>query len=93
MNSPQWSREVARLMNPETEHDWRLLALRLGYNNDDLRAWATQPDPCLALINEWFAHNSTSKATKGIISVLEDINRVDAANIVKKALESVGQYQ
>ena len=86
-----WSREVANLLNPKSEHDWRLMAQRLGYSNEDVRAWATQPDPCLAVLNEWFARNSTSKASKGIISVLEEINRTDAADIVKKALQSVGQ--
>ena len=89
-HAPAWSREVARLLNPAADHDWRLLASRLGYSNDDIRNWATQPDPCLSMFDEWFATHKTREATYGVLKTLVEMDRTDASVIVDKALEAVG---
>ena len=86
-----WSRDVSKLLNPPTEHDWRLLGSRLGYSNDDLRNWATQPDPCLSMFDEWFATNKTREATHAILKHLEEMDRMDAFLIVENALKQAGK--
>ncbi|CAD5126228.1 DgyrCDS14397 [Dimorphilus gyrociliatus] len=88
-HAPSWSRHLSDLMNKPSDNDWRLLALKLNYSVDDVRNWATQPDPCLSLIDEWFATNNTKEATFAILKNLKDMNRLDAAEIVENALESV----
>jgi len=78
-------------MNVESDRDWRLLASRLGYGAEDVRNWATQPDPCLSMLDEWFATHRTREATYGVLKVLVDMNRTDASTIVDQALDAVGQ--
>ena len=92
-HAPSWSRDVSKLLNPEADHDWRLLASRLGYSHDDIRNWATQPDPCLSMLDEWFATHRTREATYGVLKTLVEMDRTDASVIVDKALQSVGQFQ
>ncbi|CAD5126416.1 DgyrCDS14550 [Dimorphilus gyrociliatus] len=88
-HAPSWSRHLSDLMNKPSDNDWRLLALKLNYGVDDVRNWATQPDPCLSLLDEWFATNKTKEATFAILKNLKDMDRLDAAEIVEDALESV----
>ena len=90
-HAPGWSRDVALLLNVESDHDWRLLASRLGYTNDDIRNWATQPDPCLSMMDEWFATHKTREATYGVLKTLVEMDRTDASAIVDKALDDVGK--
>ncbi|ELT93160.1 hypothetical protein CAPTEDRAFT_72501, partial [Capitella teleta] len=85
-HAPAWSRDVAELLNEETDGDWRLLSKRLGYTNDDIRNWATQPNPALSMFDEWFATHKTREATYAIQKNLEEMNRIDAAEIVERAL-------
>ncbi|XP_056022602.1 uncharacterized protein LOC125652678 isoform X2 [Ostrea edulis] len=87
-NAPTWSRDVTKLMNPESEHDWRLLASRLGYSPDDIRGWATQSDPCMALLSEWYATHKTFEASRGVLNILQEMNRLDAAVIVENAMKA-----
>jgi hypothetical protein len=89
-NAPTWSRDVTKLMNPESEHDWRLLASRLGYSPDDIRGWATQSDPCMALLSEWYATHKTFEASRGVLNILQEMNRLDAAIIVENAMKAAG---
>ena len=77
-------------MNAQHEYDWRFLATRLGYSKDDIRSWATQPDPCLSLLDEWFATHKTREATFAIEKALNEMNRTDAAMIVENALKMAG---
>ena len=91
-NAPIWSRDVTKLLNPVSEHDWRLLASRLGYNPDDIRGWATQSDPCMALLSEWYATHKTVEASKAVLNALQEMNRVDAAIIVENAMKAAGLY-
>ena len=58
---------------------------------DDIRNWATQPDPCLSLLDEWFATHKTREGTYAVMKMLIEINRTDAAEIVEKALADVGE--
>ncbi|ESP00619.1 hypothetical protein LOTGIDRAFT_157899 [Lottia gigantea] len=90
-HAPYWSRDVSKLLNPKDEHDWRLLASRLGYSNDDIRAWSQQSDPCMAMLNEWYATHKTSEANYGIMNNLIEMNRTDAAVIVENAMKAAEQ--
>jgi hypothetical protein len=91
-NAPKWSRDLTKLMNPTSSADWRLLAQRLQYNNDDIRGWAQQNDPCMAVLSEWYATHKTSEATKAILKILEDMNRMDAVVIVENAMKASGMF-
>ena len=82
---------MARLLNIEADHDWRFLAKRLQYKTDDIKNWATQPDPCLSLLDEWFATHKTKEATFAVLTALQEMNREDAAMIVENALKSAGE--
>ncbi|CAG2251519.1 unnamed protein product [Mytilus edulis] len=88
-NAPRWSRDLTKIMNPSTEHDWRLLAQRLGYGNDDIRAWASQHDPCMAVLSEWYATHKTREANYAVLTALQEMNRMDGAAIVENAMKAV----
>ena len=89
-NAPKWSRDVSKLLNPEHEHDWRFLAVRLGYSGEDIRNWALSPDPTMAILAEWYTTHKSSDATYAILSALEDMGRTDAAEIITQSLEEAG---
>ena len=89
-HAPMWARDVAEMLNPSAEHDWRLLASRLGYTNDDIRNWATQVNPCLSMFDEWFATHKTREATFGILKQLQEMNQQQAAMIVENSLKAAG---
>ncbi|XP_050403783.1 uncharacterized protein LOC126819665 isoform X1 [Patella vulgata] len=90
-HAPYWSRDVSKLLNPKTEHDWRLLSSRLGYSNDDIRSWSQQSDPCMAMLNEWYATRKTSEANYGVLNILQEMDRMDAAVIVENAMKAAEQ--
>ena len=77
-------------MNPATEKDWRLLASRLGYSKADIRAWAQQHDPCMAVLSEWYATHKTSEANYGVLTALTEMNRTDGMAIVENAMKATG---
>ena len=89
-NAPKWSRDLTKIMNPSTEKDWRLLASRLGYSKADIRAWAQQHDPCMALLSEWYATHKTSEANYGVLTALTEMNRTDGMIIVENAMKASG---
>ncbi|XP_046546717.1 uncharacterized protein LOC124256806 [Haliotis rubra] len=86
-HAPFWARDVSKLLNPESKHDWRLLSSRLGYSNDDIRGWAQTADPCQSMLNEWYSTNKTRDATFGVLQTLQEMNRTDAAVIVENAMK------
>ncbi|CAF1495255.1 unnamed protein product [Rotaria sp. Silwood1] len=61
-----WGREVSKLLNRRANNDWRLLGKRFGYSNSELRHWALQVDPTMALLNEWFMTHKADEATYGL---------------------------
>ncbi|CAG5130657.1 unnamed protein product [Candidula unifasciata] len=87
-HAPFWARDVSKLLNPVSEHDWRLLSRRLGYSNDDIRGWAQQADPCMAMLNEWYAVRKTSEATYAVLTQLQEMDRMDTAIIVENAMKN-----
>ncbi|XP_038072189.1 uncharacterized protein LOC119740824 [Patiria miniata] len=87
-NAPKWSRDIANLLNPEHEHDWRFLAIRLGFTGEDVRNWALSPDPTMAILAEWYTIHKSSEATFAILTALQDMGRDDAAIIVEEALQA-----
>ncbi|KAH9508543.1 hypothetical protein Btru_051973, partial [Bulinus truncatus] len=87
-HAPYWARDLSKLLNPKSEHDWRLLSSRLGYNNADIRGWVQQADPCMALLNEWYITHKTSEATLAVLTQLQEMDRLDAAVIVENAMKN-----
>lgn len=77
-------------MNPESDADWRLLAQRLNFTADDIRAWATTPDPCMSLFAEYYTNNRAAEASKSVLNQLKEMNRLDAAAIVEAAILNAG---
>ncbi|MCP6134264.1 hypothetical protein NL393_34330, partial [Klebsiella pneumoniae] len=51
----------------------------------------TQHNPCMSLLSEWYATHKTSEATKAVLKNLEEMNRLDAAEIVGRAMQAVGK--
>ncbi|CAH1256996.1 Hypp2294 [Branchiostoma lanceolatum] len=88
--APAWSRDVSLLMNEEGDYDWRFLAVRLGYGPEDIRAWATNADPTLAMLNEWYNTHRSSEATYAVLKSLQEMGRTDAAEIIETAMEEAG---
>ncbi|XP_048253085.1 uncharacterized protein LOC124147002 isoform X2 [Haliotis rufescens] len=86
-HAPFWARDMAKLLNPEDALDWRLLSSRLGYTNDDIRSWAQMHDPCMAMLNEWYATRKTREATYAVLTALQEMDRMDAAVIVENAMK------
>ncbi|XP_071115734.1 uncharacterized protein [Haliotis cracherodii] len=86
-HAPFWARDVSKLLNPESKHDWRLLSSRLGYSNDDIRGWVQTADPCQSMLNEWYSTHKTRDATFGVLQTLQEMNRTDAAAIVENAMK------
>ncbi|PAA91814.1 hypothetical protein BOX15_Mlig018443g1, partial [Macrostomum lignano] len=84
--APAWSREVSRLINPESDTDWRLLAQRLNFSADDIRAWATTADPCMSMLAEFYTNNRAAEASKAVLQQLKEMNRLDAAAIVEASI-------
>ena len=89
-HAPEWSPEICRLLNLESDNDWRVLAQYLGYKTDDIRNWATQPNPCMSLLDEQFATHHPQAATKHIHNALEKMKHTDAQAVVAKALDAIG---
>ncbi|XP_071798990.1 uncharacterized protein [Asterias amurensis] len=87
-NAPKWSRDVSKLLNPEHEHDWRYLAIRLGFTGEDVRNWALSPDPTMALLAEWYTVHKSSEATYAVLTALQDMGREDASAIVEESLQA-----
>ena len=60
-------------------------------NLDDIRNWATKTDPCMSLLDEWFATHKTREATHAVLNNLLEMNRSDAALYVENALKATGE--
>ncbi|XP_071509003.1 uncharacterized protein [Diadema antillarum] len=86
-NAPKWFRDVSKLLNPKHEHDWRFLAIRLGYSGEDIRNLALSTDPTMAILTERYSTHKSSDATFAILSALKDIGRSDAVEIITQSLE------
>lgn len=78
------------MLNPLSDHDWRLLATRLSYSTDQVQDWALKKDPCLSMLDQWFSKHKTREATTAVLTILQEINRNDAAMIVENALKHAG---
>jgi hypothetical protein len=87
----EWGREVSKLLNRRANNDWRLLGKRFGYSSSELRHWAMQADPCMALLNEWFMTHKVDEATFGLIKMLDEIDRRDAEQIIRQAVLAAGE--
>jgi hypothetical protein len=86
----EYGRTVSKLLNQRADNDWRLLGKRFGYSASELRHWALQADPSMALLNEWFMTDKTDEATYGLVKMLEEMNRLDAVKIIREAINAAG---
>lgn len=86
-NVPKWAKDLTKIMNPQSENDWRLLAQRLGYSNDEIQAWASKNDPCLAVLSQWYATHKTRAANLAVLMALQEMDRLDGAVIVENAMK------
>lgn len=88
---PAWASDICKLLNRRETNDWRLLGRRFGYSSSELQHWATQFDPCMALLNEWYMTHKADEATFGLIRMLKEIGRQDVEEIVRKAVKDAGE--
>ena len=86
-----WGGSVSKLLNARATNDWRLLGKRFGYSASELRHWALQADPAMALLNEWFMTHKADEATYGLLKMLDDIDRLDAAKVIREAVAAAGE--
>jgi len=84
-NVPSWGKEISSILN----RDWILVAKRLNYNESDLKAWLTQSEPCMCMLQEWFMTNKTSDAIKGLIKCLKAVNQLKCVKIIESSIQSV----
>ncbi|CAF4268347.1 unnamed protein product [Rotaria sp. Silwood2] len=87
----EWGHQVCQLLNVKVDNDWCLLGKRFGYSASELRHWSMQVDPCMTLLNEWFMTHKTDEATYGLVKMLEEIDRQDAAKIIREAVAAAGE--
>ncbi len=88
---PAWAGDICKLLNRRASNDWRLLGRRFGYSSSELQHWATQFDPCMALLNEWYMTHKADEATFGLIKMLKEIGRQDVEKIIRKAVQEAGE--
>jgi hypothetical protein len=86
----EWGGEVCVLLNHRADNDWRLLGKRFGYSASELKHWASQADPAVALLNEWFLSHKANEATYGLVKMVGEIGRNDVEHIVRKAVDAAG---
>ena len=48
--------------------------------------------PAWALLSEWYATHKTVEATHGVLTALQEMNRLDAAVIVENAMKAAGIF-
>ncbi len=82
---------MAKLLNQRSNNDWRLLGKQLGFSSSEIKHWAMQIDPCMALLNEWFVTHKTDEAIYSLVKVLAEINRHDVEQIIRQAELTTGQ--
>ena len=87
----EWGSKVCKLLNCRADNDWRLLGKRFGYSVSELRHWAMQADPCMALLNEWFMTHKADEATYGLVKMLGEIARHDVEQIIREAVVAAGE--
>jgi hypothetical protein len=88
---PAWAGNVCKLLNHRASNDWRLLGRRFGYSSSELRHWAIQFNPSMALLNEWYMTHKADEATYGLIKMLKEIGRQDVEEIIQKAVIDAGE--
>ncbi len=83
-NVPKWGKDICKLLGK----DWILIAKRLNFNTKDIKAWSTQADPCMCMLQEWFITNKTSDAISGLIKCLKETNKKNCIKIIESSLDS-----
>lgn len=83
-----WSNQVAKLLNHSADNDWILLGKCLGYSTTELGYWASQVNPSMALLNDWFMTHNEQEATYGLVKILENIDRQDVIKIIREESSS-----
>lgn len=88
LNMPVWTKQIRNSVI-NNNHDWVLVAQRLNFSEQDIKAWLTQADPFLSMLQEWFVANKTSDAINGLIGVFKELNMSDCVKIVEDNLKKV----
>ncbi|CAD5126968.1 unnamed protein product [Dimorphilus gyrociliatus] len=88
-HAPSWAHHVSEPLLDQSDNDWRLLAVKLQYSVDEIQNFASKADPCLVMLNDWFAEKNSEQATNILCEILKDIKRLDAAKVVKTAISSI----
>lgn len=70
-------------------YDWVLIAHRLNFSTQDIKAWMSQVDPFLCMLQEWFIANKTFDAINGLLNVLKELNLSDCVQIIEDNLKKV----
>lgn len=88
LNMPVWCKQIRNSVI-NGNHDWVLVAQRLNFGEQDIKAWLTQADPFLSMLQEWFVANKTADAINGLLSVFKELNITDCVKIIEENLKKV----
>ena len=74
--------KVCKVLNHDmTLKDWRTLAGRMDYKNDQVKVFAKQNDPVDALLGHWGTEKGNDVAK--LIKLLKGMNRSDVVEILE----------
>jgi uncharacterized coiled-coil protein SlyX len=88
MNMPVWCKQIRNSVINNNQ-DWVLIAQRLHFAEADIKAWFTQADPFLCMLQEWFIANKTSDAINGLLAVFKELHMTECVSIIETNLKKV----
>nr|KAG5709883.1 hypothetical protein BaRGS_029925 [Batillaria attramentaria] len=83
--------DLDNVKNEVTEHGQRLDQVEETVEETVVKVEeidGKQADPCMAMLNEWYATHKTREATHAVLAALQDMSREDAAIIVENAMKN-----
>lgn len=85
VNVPKWGKQLSEML----KKDWIIIAQRLNYSDKDIKAWLSQSEPCMCMLQEWFITNKTSDAINGLIKTLKSVNKIECVKLIEADLTLV----
>ena len=88
-NLPLWCKDISKYLESLDKDAWVLVAKRLNFNENDIKGWFNQVDPCMSMLQEWFLINKTSDAIMGLLKIFKELNYIECLNIIESNQEEI----